>query len=149
LLLSSALLPNTRMLIVLLLIVALVTWLLWRSFIRVYSKAQSALQETFTQPPPTRHEHAPVPPLGGLLREADLEMLTLAASSAATGKLIRELQLRSETGAGIVGIERNGNSLVNPGPDEELQSGDQVLLLGTRAQLDKAKASLAPRVSAD
>ncbi|MBK8001532.1 MAG: cation:proton antiporter [Verrucomicrobia bacterium] len=149
LLLSSALLPNTRMLIVLLLIVALVTWLLWRSFIRVYSKAQSALQETFTQPPPTRHEHAPVPPLGGLLREADLEMLTLAASSAATGKLIRELQLRSETGASIVGIERNGNSLVNPGPDEELQSGDQVLLLGTRAQLDKAKASLAPRVSAD
>lgn len=146
LLLSSALLPNTRMLIVLLLIVALITWLLWRSFIRVYSKAQSALQETFTQPPPARHEHAPAPPLGGLLREADLEMLTLAAGSEATGKLIRELQLRSETGASIVGIERNGNSLVNPGPDEELQSGDQVLLLGTRAQLDKAKVALAPKV---
>ncbi len=145
LLLSSALLPNARMLIVLLLIVALITWLLWRSFIRVYSKAQSALQETFTQPPPTRHEHAPVPPLGGLLREADLEMLTLAAGSVATGKLIRELQLRSETGASIVGIERNGNSLVNPGPDEELQAGDQVLLLGTREQLDKAKTALAPK----
>ena len=144
LLLSSALLPNTRMLIVLLLIVALITWLLWRSFIRVYSKAQSALQETFTQPPPVRHEHVPAPPLGGLLREADLEMLTLAAGSEATGKLIRELQLRSETGASIVGIERNGNSLVNPGPDEELQPGDQVLLLGTRAQLDKAKVALAP-----
>jgi CPA2 family monovalent cation:H+ antiporter-2 len=143
LLLSSALLPNTRMLIVLLLIVALITWLLWRSFIRVYSKAQSALQETFTQPPPVRHEHVPAPPLGGLLREADLEMFTLAAGSAATGKLIRELQLRSETGASIVGIERNGNSLVNPGPDEELQPGDQVLLLGTRAQLDKAKVALA------
>lgn len=149
LLLSSALLPNTRMLIVLLIIVALITWLLWRSFIRVYSKAQSALQETFTQPPPARHAHAPVPPLGGLLREADLEMLTLAAGSAAAGKLIRELQLRSETGASIVGIERNGNSLVNPGPDEELQPGDQVLLLGTREQLDKAKASLAPRAAAD
>jgi len=52
------------------------------------------------------------------------------------------LQLRTRTGASIVGIERNGASLINPGPDEELQSGDQVLLLGDLAQLDAAKAAL-------
>ena len=39
-----------------------------------------------------------------------------------------------------MGIERNGTSLINPGPDEELQHGDQVLLLGNRKQLDAAKA---------
>jgi K+/H+ antiporter YhaU regulatory subunit KhtT len=35
--------------------------------------------------------------------------------------------------------------MINPGPDEELQPGDQVLLLGTRAQLDAAKATLMKR----
>ena len=91
----------------------------------------------------------PAAPLGGLLRDADLEMHALVAGSPAVGRLIRELQLRRDTGASIVGIDRNGSSIVNPGPDEELQAGDQLLLLGSRDQLEKAKASLAPRVSAD
>ena len=33
-------------------------------------------------------------------------------------------------------------SVINPGPDEELQPGDRVLLLGKRSQLDAAKAVL-------
>lgn len=134
LVLSSALLPAFNVLLVLLAIVALITWLLWRSFIKVYSKAQFALQETFTQAPAPRHAPAPAA-LPSLLREADLESVTITAGSPAAGKLIRELELRTRTGASIVGIERNGTNLINPGPDEELQSGDQVLLLGTPVQL--------------
>ena len=66
--------------------------------------------------------------------------MEVAAGAPAAGKLIGELELRTRTGASIVGIERNGGErIINPGPDEELQSGDQVLLLGTRAQLDSAK----------
>jgi K+/H+ antiporter YhaU regulatory subunit KhtT len=38
----------------------------------------------------------------------------------------------------IIEIERNGRSLFNPGPDEELQAGDKVLLLGTHSQLAAA-----------
>jgi monovalent cation:H+ antiporter-2, CPA2 family len=138
LLLSSALLPALEVLIVLLGVVALVTWLLWRFFIKVYAKAQVSLQETFNQPAASPHPQSPAP-LPALLKEADLESVTVAANSPAAGKLIRELQLRTITGASIVGIERNGNSLINPGPDEELQHGDQVLLLGNRKQLDAAK----------
>jgi CPA2 family monovalent cation:H+ antiporter-2 len=141
LVLSSAVLPPFNVLLVLVVIVGMVTWLLWRSFIRVYSKAQIALQETLAQPPPPRHEQAPAA-LPSMLREAHLETATIAAGSPAAGKLIRELQLRTRTGASIVGIERNGASLVNPGPDEELQSGDKVLLIGSRAQLDAAKGVL-------
>ena len=77
---------------------------------------------------------------GALLKEADLESVTVSANSPAAGKLIRELQLRTVTGASIVGIERNGTSLINPGPDEEMHPGDQVLLLGNRQQLDAARA---------
>src|SRR5262249_12215255 len=131
LVLSSALLPTFKVLVGLLLVVAIITWLLWQSFIKVYSKAQIALKETLAQPPPPRDGH-PTAALPPLLREADLETVAIAAESPAAGKLIRELQLRTQTGASIVGIERDGGSILNPGPDEELRGGDQVLLLGNR-----------------
>jgi len=141
LVLSSTLLPSFKVTIALILVVGFIAWLLWRSFIRVYSKAQVALQETFAQPPAPRPDAAPSK-LPSLLREADLESVTIAPGTNAARKLIRELELRTRTGASIVGIERNGANIINPLPDEELQPGDQVLLLGTRAQLDAAKSAL-------
>jgi CPA2 family monovalent cation:H+ antiporter-2 len=141
LVLSSTLLPSFPVLLVLLGIVAGITWLLWRSFINVYSKAQVALNETLAQPPAPRPDRLPAV-LPSLLREADLETVTLAADSPAAGKLIREIELRTRTGASIVGIERGGINLINPGPDEELQPGNQILLLGTPAQLKAARAAL-------
>jgi CPA2 family monovalent cation:H+ antiporter-2 len=121
----------------LLFIAAILSLVLRRSFIKVYAKAQFALQETLSKTSPAQ-SLATVP----FLREAHLERVTIGSKSLAVGKRVRELQLRSETGASIVGIERNGVSLINPGPDEELQTGDQVSLLGTRAQLASAKAAL-------
>ncbi|MBM3837492.1 MAG: cation/H(+) antiporter [Verrucomicrobia bacterium] len=141
LLLSSTILPTGRVLVLLLLIVAAITALLWRTFIRVYSRAQVALEETFAQPLPPRHAETPHP-LAGILKEALVETLTLTSGSRGAGKLIRELALRTKTGASIVGLERNGNPLINPGPDEELLAGDQVLLLGNRKQLDEARRYL-------
>jgi CPA2 family monovalent cation:H+ antiporter-2 len=142
LVLSSTLLPSLKVFFVLLAIVAVVAWLLWRSFIKVYSKAQIALHETFANEPPPKHAPQNFE-LSPLLREADLETVTLLENSFAIGKLIRELQLRSETGASIVGIERGGASILNPGPDEELLVNDHVLLLGTKTQLDAGKQLLA------
>jgi CPA2 family monovalent cation:H+ antiporter-2 len=148
LVLSAALLPPFKVLIVLLVLVGLISWLLWRSFIRVYSRAQFALQETLARAPAPQHDYAAPPVLHSLLREADVESVALGAESPAAGKRIRELELRTRTGASIVGIERAGANIINPGPDEELQSGDQVLLLGTRFQLDAARAALSSRSSA-
>ena len=138
LVLSSALLPTFKVMMVLLVIVAFITWLLWRSFIKVYSTAQVALQETLAQTPAPRPDQAPAA-LPSLLREANLATVILADDSPAVARLIRALELRPPPGASIVGIERSGASIVNPGPDEELQCDDQVLLLGTRAQLNAAK----------
>ncbi|MDB6039092.1 MAG: sodium/hydrogen exchanger [Verrucomicrobiales bacterium] len=135
LVLTSALLPGLEVLMVLLLLVALVAWLLRRSFIKVYSQAQAALQETFAQPPPeTQAEVMAVLP--ALFRDAHLETCEITSTSPAGGKLIHELKLRTLTGASIVGIERNGRSIINPSPDEELQCGDKVLLLGSSRQLE-------------
>ena len=142
--LSSTLLPSPEVLLALLALLAFITWRLWRSFIRIYSKAQVALRDTFAQPPPSRPEDARRA-LPSLLREANLETVPLPAGSPAAGKLVHELQLRTRSGASIVAIERAGGNVINPGADDELQAGDQLLLLGTHAQLDAAKAVLADR----
>jgi monovalent cation:H+ antiporter-2, CPA2 family len=140
--LSSALLPTVKVMLILLLLAGIVSWLLRRSFIKAYSKAQVALEETFAQEPILETSRTPAA-LPSLLREANLQALTIAPDSPAAGRLIRELQLRTQTGASIVGIERKGENLINPGADEELQAGDQILLLGTREQLNAVKVMLA------
>ncbi len=140
LLLSSAVLPPTEVVIVLLFVLGLIAWLLWRSFVKVYSKAQIALRETFEHSAEPHAAHAlPAPALPDILAEAKLEILPVAPNSPVAGKLIRELQLRTRTGATVVGIQRKGASIVNPGPDEELTGADEVLILGTEAQLGAAR----------
>jgi monovalent cation:H+ antiporter-2, CPA2 family len=141
LLLSSPLLPSGKILVPLLIIIAAVAALMWRTFIRIYSKAQASLEETFAQPPPPRHHESPTQ-LFGVLKKAQVRTVSLTSGCRAAGKLIRELALRTETGASIVGIERAGTAIINPGPDEELAINDQVLLLGTTTQLDDAQRFL-------
>lgn len=138
LILSSALLPTFKVMLVLLLLAGIISWMLRRSFIKVYAKAQVALLETLAQPPDPRPGLS-LTPIQPLLREADLEAVAVPVGSPAAGRMIRELALRTRTGASIVGIERNGANIINPGPDEELQVNDQVLLLGNRAQIDAAR----------
>ena len=73
-----------------------------------------------------------------LLREAELETMEIPPGSAMIGRKLREIPLRQQTGASIVAIERAGQRLINPGPDEVLCAGDRVLLLGQTDQLPAA-----------
>ncbi|MFT3829287.1 MAG: cation:proton antiporter [Opitutaceae bacterium] len=141
--LSSTLLPPVPVLLALLVVVAALGWGLRRSFSRLYSRAQGAIEETFATP-------AAEPPktLPPLLREANLATVTIGPESPAAGHLIRELALRSQTGASIVGIERHGANVLNPGPDEELCAGDHLVLLGAADQLSAATTLLAASVGA-
>jgi len=141
LVLSSAILPSKNVLIVLALIVAAAVVLLRRNFIRLYSRAQAALHETLNTPPAPHSE--PVPVLPSLMREAELRLVHIAPPSPAAGRLIGEIGLRTATGASIVGIERAGENIVNPGPDEEIRAEDRVLLIGSNTQLNSAQAALA------
>jgi monovalent cation:H+ antiporter-2, CPA2 family len=141
-LLSSALLPSRNVLLLTLLVMIVSSVLLYRGAVKLYSRAQSALRDTFAQPadpPPLLQETPSLPPL---LREARLETVEVKPDTEADGKMIAELRLRTRTGASVVGIERHGTSIVNPGPDEELESGDQILLIGSEDQLNAAKKRL-------
>ena len=141
LVLSSAILPPLNVLLLLLLIVGFTTWLSWRGMVRVYARAQLALRETLSQPPRPKSTQS-IEPFETFLKEAELKTVIVASTSPIQGKLIRDLDLRSRTGASIVAIERAGRNIVNPPPDEEVQAGDTLLLLGNGAQLLAAQASI-------
>lgn len=141
LLLSSAILPSWNALLVAGLALVGAAFLLRRSFIKLYARAQVALRETLDQPAissaeeKTRH-------LTALLETAGIDRIQLAPDSPAVGKTIGELSLRSSTGASIVAIERADQTIVNPGPEEELLPADRLLLLGDQKQLALAKSLL-------
>ncbi|TDU72868.1 CPA2 family monovalent cation:H+ antiporter-2 [Prosthecobacter fusiformis] len=141
LVLSSAILPSRNLLIVLGLLLVALTILLWRVFVRVHTKAQFALYETLNEAPLPHHapDALDIPPL---LRHAELLTLSISPTSMAAGKVISELQLRSRTGASIVGIERGGDNIINPGISEEIRPGDSVLLIGSAEQIQLAKEML-------
>ena len=68
---------------------------LYRGAVKLYSRAQSALRDTFAQPadpPPLIHETPSLPPL---LREARLETVEVGPGTEASGKMIAELRLRT------------------------------------------------------
>jgi CPA2 family monovalent cation:H+ antiporter-2 len=77
-----------------------------------------------------------------MLAGAELKNIEIRGGSPAAGKLIAELRLRTLTGASIVAIQRDGTSMINPGPEDDIQPGDFVLLLGTRDHLKAAEALL-------
>ena len=142
LLFSAAILPSREILWAVVVVVGAITALMWRSFVRIYSKAQLTIRETLSVSEQHREQPEALPPLAGLLEKAQLAAVTIAPGSRAAGRLIRELRLRTETGATIVAIERAGVSTVNPDPDEELLASDKILLLGRSDQLAKARAAL-------
>ena len=141
LLLSSTILPSWKLLLVQALIVTVTAILLRRSFTKLYSKAQFALQETLAQAPVHRHD-AGETTLPAMMRDAQIATIRIGKAASVAGKLIGELRLRTNTGASIVGIQRGDENLINPGPDEELRADDEVLLLGSEAQLDAARKLL-------
>lgn len=142
-LLSSTLLPSSNLLILSIILVAVSGYFLFRSSVKIYARAQDALQETFIQPPdPVSNINDLSISDHPLLEDVKLESVIIEKGTVGVKRLISELKLRSQTGASIIAIERNGENLVNPDSDEELSVGDHVLILGYEDQLVAAKTIL-------
>jgi monovalent cation:H+ antiporter-2, CPA2 family len=139
-LLSTSILSSLHTMFLLLVIVVIAMMLFRSTLIRLYSRAQIALNETLLELPALRAPEAK--PMPELLDQAELETIEIPAGSSVIARKLREIPLRAETGASIVAIERSGQRLINPGPDETLQSGDRLLLLGEGDQLPAARALL-------
>ena len=82
--------------------------------------------------------HDQMSEIADALAGASTETLVVGADSAARGKSIGELGLRSKTGATVIAVVRDGRTEINPGPQLTVQPEDVLVLLGSPSQIDRA-----------
>jgi K+:H+ antiporter len=66
------------------------------------------------------------------------ETVFVPEDSPATGKTLRDLDLRNRTGVTVTAAVRDGNTEINLGPDFRVQSDDILILLGRPEQIESA-----------
>ena len=69
-----------------------------------------------------------------------LETVTVPSGSRAAGGTLAELAPASRHGVQLAGIRRGAMRILNPGADERLQVGDELLAIGTPVKLREFKA---------
>jgi TrkA domain protein len=78
-----------------------------------------------------------------VLEDLVLEWYTVAPGAAAAGRTIRDLQVRTRTGASIVSlIEPNRATRTNPEADTVLNEGATLILAGDRRAIERLKRLL-------
>ncbi|MBI4678501.1 MAG: cation:proton antiporter [Elusimicrobia bacterium] len=119
--------------------------LLWRGMNRFYAKLQLLLHDTLAKgdAEPEAAAQALAHFAAALTPEkVHLDAHPLGASAWSVGKTIGEIDLRARTGSSILQINRSGLPVPSPGPETLLAAGDELLLIGESAQIDKAKSFL-------
>ncbi|MCR6642913.1 MAG: cation:proton antiporter [Sporocytophaga sp.] len=71
--------------------------------------------------------------------DAHLVELKVSPESPFVGQNLYDLGIREKFGVNIAMIERGRNTIANPGRDEKLYPGDEVMVIGTDDQLAKLK----------
>jgi CPA2 family monovalent cation:H+ antiporter-2 len=74
-------------------------------------------------------------------RHLDFTWFRLPGHSPFHGRTLGELQVRSTTGASVVGLVHGGLLMANPDSHARLEAGDLVAVLGTRDQIGRFEAS--------
>lgn len=72
------------------------------------------------------------------LKDVETEIYLIKKDSHISGHSIKELHLRAETGATIIAVQRGEEIHQNPPPDFILKSGDVLLLIGKRKDINNA-----------
>jgi len=80
----------------------------------------------------------PLRHLAHLLPEVDIELFVVAPGAPLAGLELRELDLRAHTGASVLAVLRGAQVVHNPRAEFRFEEGDQVILIGSREQLDAA-----------
>lgn len=72
------------------------------------------------------------------LEAGTTDIFRIEPGSPVTGRTLRELHLRHETGATVFAVVRGETPRPNPGPDTVLETGDSLVLVGSHAEIDRA-----------
>jgi monovalent cation:H+ antiporter-2, CPA2 family len=152
---AAPLMPSGVALVAALALVALATVLFWRAVLRIQVRAEDVLRNAFAAERADADETSSDPQrrLVELASERYpfelvMEDVVLPLHPTAVNCSIRKLGLRSQTGATIAAIYRDEEAIVNPEPESPLRPGDVVVLIGSRAQVERAVRHLG-RLSAE
>ena len=77
------------------------------------------------------------------------EILTVSQDSSYAGKALKDIPFRAETGANIIKITRGVMNMIVPSGDVILFPGDQMLAIGTSAQLEALRNMIASAVTTE
>lgn len=69
-----------------------------------------------------------------------LEWVEVDDDSPIVGQTLGESDLRAETGASVVAIERGDDVIPSPGADTTIEAGDTLVVVGTRANCEEFEA---------
>ena len=70
------------------------------------------------------------------LGDAIIEWVDVESGCSLEGQTLADANLRQRTGASVIAIRRGEETIPNPDPDDTFQSGDILVALGTREELD-------------
>lgn len=70
------------------------------------------------------------------------DVFRIAEGSAAAGRTLRELDLRRRSGASVIALVRGETTYPNPSAEERLEAGDDLVLVGSHAEVDAAWEAL-------
>lgn len=86
--------------------------------------------------------HASGTPVSSNFDEVRMESVELPPGGGLHDRTLAELAISKEFGLQVAGIKRQGHRILNPGGEEKLFTGDDVLVLGSPDQIAAFKASL-------
>ena len=73
-----------------------------------------------------------------LIENLAIEWLRIPENSPLVGKSIKEENIRRKTGITVIAIiKQNRETIINPSPDVKLETGDTIVVVGSREQVEK------------
>ena len=104
---------------------------------RLAREVGAILQGAYFQPVETEDVEVP-------LGEAIIEWLDVSEGSPLADRTLAEAHIRRETGASIIAIQRDAETIANPDPTETIAAGDILVTLGTREEQTAVEALVTP-----
>lgn len=72
-----------------------------------------------------------------VMEQLSIEWQKVDEGSPLTGQTIQQAAIRQKTGASVIAILRGGKAQPNPQPDEVIQAGDTMMVVGDREQVSR------------
>jgi TrkA domain protein len=72
-----------------------------------------------------------------VMEQLSIEWQKVDADSPFAGRTLQESAIRQQAGASVIAILRNGKAHPNPQPDDVIQPGDTLMVVGDREQVSR------------